>query len=128
MLQETWVRFGTNGIGLSDHQNRFSGGVRVGNWVENEYGNQQQVCLLPPPCAALVMQASTPLHRVPNSCLISTPYLLADRRCLIGGVGWDTVCPGCPAVHGHVDRHGRLRGPRGRPTPEAAQGRQCVEH
>ena len=37
--QETWVRFGTNGIGLSDHQNRFSNGVRVGNWVENEFGD-----------------------------------------------------------------------------------------
>jgi hypothetical protein len=41
--QETWVRFGTNGIGLSDHQNRYSSGVRVGNWVENEFGDQLQV-------------------------------------------------------------------------------------
>mmetsp|Transcript_43310 Transcript_43310/g.86910 ORF Transcript_43310/g.86910 Transcript_43310/m.86910 type:complete len:207 (+) Transcript_43310:1-621(+) len=37
--QETWVRNGTNGIGLSDHQNRFSNGVCIGNWVENEYGD-----------------------------------------------------------------------------------------
>jgi hypothetical protein len=37
--QETWVRFGTNGIGLSDHQNRFSNGVRIANWVENEFGD-----------------------------------------------------------------------------------------
>lgn len=37
--QETWVRFGTNGIGLSDHQNRYSNGVRVANWVENEFGD-----------------------------------------------------------------------------------------
>jgi hypothetical protein len=36
--QETWVRFGTNGIGISDHQNRYSNGVRVANWVENEIG------------------------------------------------------------------------------------------
>jgi len=43
MLQETWVRFGTNGIGISDHQNRYSSGVLVGNYVENEFGNQQQV-------------------------------------------------------------------------------------
>lgn len=38
--QETWVRFGTNGIGISDHQNRYSNGVRVANWVENEFGDQ----------------------------------------------------------------------------------------
>mmetsp|Transcript_27541 Transcript_27541/g.69505 ORF Transcript_27541/g.69505 Transcript_27541/m.69505 type:complete len:203 (+) Transcript_27541:96-704(+) len=48
MHQETWVRFGTNGIGLSDHQNRFSDGVRVGNWVENEFGHTQQAALVPP--------------------------------------------------------------------------------
>lgn len=41
--QETWVRFGTNGIGISDHQNRFSNGVRVANWVENEYGDNLKV-------------------------------------------------------------------------------------
>ena len=41
--QETWVRFGTNGIGISDHQNRFSNGVRVSNWVENEYGDNLKV-------------------------------------------------------------------------------------
>lgn len=38
--QETWVRFGTNGIGISDHQNRYSNGVRVGNWTENEFGHE----------------------------------------------------------------------------------------
>jgi hypothetical protein len=38
--QETWVRFGTNGIGISDHQNRYSNGVRIGNWTENEYGDE----------------------------------------------------------------------------------------
>mmetsp|Transcript_26778 Transcript_26778/g.52231 ORF Transcript_26778/g.52231 Transcript_26778/m.52231 type:complete len:203 (-) Transcript_26778:135-743(-) len=48
MHQETWVRFGTNGIGLSDHQNRYSDGCRVGNWVENEYGHQQQATMMPP--------------------------------------------------------------------------------
>mmetsp|Transcript_27437 Transcript_27437/g.56220 ORF Transcript_27437/g.56220 Transcript_27437/m.56220 type:complete len:206 (-) Transcript_27437:373-990(-) len=37
--QETWVRNGTNGIGLSDHQNRYSNGVCIANWVENEYGD-----------------------------------------------------------------------------------------
>jgi len=37
--QETWVRFGTNGIGISDHQNHYSNGVKVGNWVENQYGD-----------------------------------------------------------------------------------------
>jgi len=37
------VRFGTNGIGISDHQNRFSNGVRVANWVENEYGDNLKV-------------------------------------------------------------------------------------
>ena len=37
--QETWIRFGTNGIGLSDHQNRYSNGVRIANWVENEFGD-----------------------------------------------------------------------------------------
>ena len=41
--QETWVRFGTNGIGISDHQNRYSNGVRVANWVENEIGDQLKV-------------------------------------------------------------------------------------
>jgi hypothetical protein len=41
--QETWVRFGTNGIGISDHQNRYSNGVRVANWVENEFGEQLKV-------------------------------------------------------------------------------------
>lgn len=41
--QETWVRFGTNGIGISDHQNRYSNGVRVANWVENEFGDQLKV-------------------------------------------------------------------------------------
>mmetsp|Transcript_55796 Transcript_55796/g.136659 ORF Transcript_55796/g.136659 Transcript_55796/m.136659 type:complete len:204 (+) Transcript_55796:114-725(+) len=48
MHQETWVRFGTNGIGLSDHQNRYSSGVRVGSWVENEYGDTMQATLQPP--------------------------------------------------------------------------------
>lgn len=43
MHQETWVRFGTNGIGLSDHQNRYSSGVRIGSWVENDFGDKMQV-------------------------------------------------------------------------------------
>jgi len=42
--QETWVRHGTNGIGISDHQNRYSNGVRVANWVENECGDVLKVC------------------------------------------------------------------------------------
>jgi len=41
--QETWVRHGTNGIGISDHQNRYSNGVRVANWVENECGDVLKV-------------------------------------------------------------------------------------
>ena len=64
LQQETWVRFGTNGIGLSDHQNRFRNGVRVGNWVENEYGDQlrkvltrshsfDETSLAPQPCIFL---------------------------------------------------------------------------
>lgn len=67
--QETWVRFGTNGIGISDHQNRFSNGVRVANWVENEYGDNLKVrtfrhsctfhtCMLP---MHMLLSCQTPL-------------------------------------------------------------------
>lgn len=45
--QETWVRFGTNGIGISDHQNRYSNGVRVANWVENDFGTNLNVSAAP---------------------------------------------------------------------------------
>lgn len=44
---ETWVRNGTNGIGISDHQNRYSNGVRIANWTENQFGDDQQVRLPP---------------------------------------------------------------------------------
>lgn len=39
---ETWVRFGPNGIGLSEHNNRYSAGVNIGNWVENKIGTTLQ--------------------------------------------------------------------------------------
>ncbi|KAJ1487159.1 hypothetical protein T484DRAFT_1942007 [Baffinella frigidus] len=46
---ETWVRNGTNGIGISDHQNRYSNGVRIANWTENQFGDDQQRGGIVPP-------------------------------------------------------------------------------
>jgi hypothetical protein len=116
---ETWVRNGTNGIGISDHQNRYSNGVRVGNWAENEFGDRMQAGGIEPPVFTTTTTAAdsyrayekdlddrrvTKIGNASNVEIVSLPQQTARSRGKDGGASRRQLAPTHSAQQGGLGR------------------------